>query len=282
MHIVNPTIIMAAGKGSRMRASASVSAEILMEAQSRPKAMIRIGQGGRPLLEHLLLQLREEGCTAACVVIAADDQLTPSHFSAHPIPGLALDFIRQSIPAGRTKPEGTAQAVQLALEAMKAWQGHPITVANGDNLPPRGMFRELFKHDCALPAFQPDRLGLPPDRILAFAVLQANPSGQLSGIIEKPSPEEVSASVWPDGRPRVSMNYFRAPHGDFLEAVRNTPEHPVRLERELPMAVSMGIKSGHWTMRAIPMAGAFLDLTRPEDIVEAGKALDGGGFALEQ
>lgn len=277
---LNPTIVMAAGKGSRMKAGADVPEEVLREARSRPKAMIRIGREGRPLLDHLLRQLRREGCRAACVVLSMEDDITEPHFRSHPVEGLALEFITQPIPPGRTKPAGTADAVQRALEAMDHWRGHSVTVANGDNLPPRGMFEVLFSRECALPAFHPGHLGLPADRILAFAVILSDGSGRLKGIIEKPDEREVERSRWPDGHPRVSMNYFRVPFSDLLEAVRTVPEHPVRLERELPEAISRSMVEGRTPMEVISMAGAFLDLTGPEDIEKSGKAIDEGGFGL--
>ena len=281
MRSLNPTVIMAAGKGSRMKAASDVPAHILREAQSRPKAMIRIGQSAQPLLEHLMLQLKFEGCTDVCVVIAEEDTTTEPHFEQSPIAGMGLSFVRQSTPPQRDKPLGTAHAVQLALEANPHWREASITVANGDNLPPRGMFKALFELKAGLPAFEPQHLGLPPERVLAFAVLHINEKGRLTGITEKPTLLQVEQAQWNDGHPRVSMNYFRLPYAQLLNAVRTVPENPVRKERELPEAISLFIQSGG-SMEAISMAGAFLDLTHPSDIETAGKVLDAGGHDLHQ
>ncbi|MDB4787113.1 sugar phosphate nucleotidyltransferase [Flavobacteriales bacterium] len=279
MRSLNPTIIMAAGKGSRMKAASAVPAHILLEAQSRPKAMIRIGRHALPLLEHLLLQLRVEGSQEACVVIAEGDTITEVYFEENPVPEMAVSFVRQSTPKTRNKPLGTAHAVQLALEANPHWTGQSIAIANGDNLPPRGMFQALFAHHAALPAFDPRHLGLPSERVLAFAVLQANERGDLTGITEKPTLEQVENARWKDGQPRVSMNYFRLPYQQLLSAVCAVSEHPVRKERELPEAISLFIQSGG-EMTALSMAGAFLDLTHPSDIENAAKTLDAGGHDL--
>lgn len=270
---------MAAGKGSRMRAAANVDEALLEEARSRPKAMIRIGSGQRPLLEHLLRQLEVEGCRHACIVIAEDDECTRPHFGATDLGPLRLSFVEQGIPPGRSKPLGTAHAVQLALEAHPEWNGSPVAVANGDNLPPRGMFRALFAHESALPAFHPDHLGLPEERIEAFAVIHVDESGRTTGITEKPDADMVKRAAWPDGASRVSMNYFRMPHSSLLAAVTDVPEHPIRREKELPVAISRWIASGG-SVKALPLAGSFLDLTHPEDIVRAGTIVDRGGFEL--
>jgi len=279
MRLINPVVIMAAGKGSRMRAEAQVPPELLAEAQSRPKAMIRLGRSKLPLLELLLLQAQQEGADVACLVIAQDDTVTAPHFENNPVPGLLLSFVRQSIPEGRSKPLGTAHAVELALLAHPQWEGLSVAVANGDNLPPRGMFRALFQNPSAVPAFDPDHLGLPPERVLAFAVFHRDGQGKLTGITEKPSAEELDGARWSDGKVRVSMNYFRLPYTALLEAVRKAPLSPVRDEKELPVAVSQWIASGG-EVRALSMAGQFLDLTHPEDIAKANAIIDAGGHGL--
>lgn len=276
----NPLVIMAAGKGSRMKASADVPEWVLEEAASRPKAMIRIGQDRKPLLEHLVERAKEEGLRDICLVMGEHDEITRPHFDALRLDGVDLSFVVQTIPAGRTKPAGTAQAVQLALEAHPNWAGSSVTVANGDNLPPSGMFQAMLAAPACLPAFDRDHLGLPADRVKAFAVISRNEQGGLARIDEKPDEATIESAIWPDGTVRVSMNYFRVPYSDLLEAVRTVPEHPVRKEKELPVALSNWSEVQPDRLQVLPMAGAFLDLTHPEDIVNAGKRLDQGGFEL--
>ena len=276
----NPLIIMAAGKGSRMKASADVPEWVLEEAASRPKAMIRIGQDRKPLLQHLVERAREEGLRDICIVMGEHDEITQPHFDALRLDGIDLSFAIQTIPTGRTKPAGTAQAVQLALEARPNWVGTSVTVANGDNLPPSGMFRAMLALPACLPAFDRDHLGLPADRVQAFAVISRNDQGGLARIDEKPDEATIQSAIWPDGTVRVSMNYFRVPYGDLLEAVRTVPEHPVRKEKELPVALSNWSEGHPDGLQVLPMAGAFLDLTHPQDIVKAGERLDQGGFEL--
>ena len=276
----NPLIIMAAGKGSRMKASADVPEWVREEAVSRPKAMIRIGQDRKPLLQHLVERAKEEGLRNICIVVGEHDEITQPHFTALKLDGIDLSFVVQTIPAGRTKPEGTAQAVQLALEAHKDWAGTSVTVANGDNLPPAGMFQAMLTHPACLPAFDRDHLGLPADRVQAFAVISRNEQGGLARIDEKPDEATIQSAMWPDGTVRVSMNYFRVPYSALFEAVKTVPEHPVRKEKELPVALSNWSKGHPDDLQVLPMAGAFLDLTHPQDILTAGECLDRGGFEL--
>lgn len=276
----NPLIIMAAGKGSRMKASADVPEWVLEEAASRPKAMIRIGQNRKPLLQHLVERAKEEGLRDICIVVGEHDEITRPHFDALRLDGIDLSFVVQTIPAGRTKPAGTAQAVQLALEAHPDWDGASVTVANGDNLPPFGMFQAMLAYRACLPAFDRDHLGLPAGRVQAFAVISRNDQGGLARIDEKPDEATIQSAIWLDGTVRVSMNYFRVPYCDLLEAVRTVPEHPMRKEKELPVALSNWSEGHPGDLQVLPMAGAFLDLTHPQDIVKAGERLDQGGFEL--
>ncbi|MEC8759067.1 MAG: sugar phosphate nucleotidyltransferase [Bacteroidota bacterium] len=210
---------MAAGKGSRMKASADVPEWVLEEAASRPKAMIRIGRDRKPLLQHLVERAKEEGLWDICIVVGEHDEITRPHFDALRLDGIDLSFVVQTIPAGRTKPAGTAQAVQLALEAHPDWDGASVTVANGDNLPPFGMFQAMLAYRACLPAFDRDHLGLPAGRVQAFAVISRNDQGGLARIDEKPDEATIQSAIWLDGTVRVSMNYFRVPYCDLLEAV---------------------------------------------------------------
>ena len=271
---------MAAGKGSRMKAQTSDDPAALQEAGSRPKAMIRIGPEQTPLLEVLLNRLVQEGSRCACVVISTTDEITPQHFRDHPVAQLHLSFVRQPIPKGRDKPLGTAHAVQLGLEAHPQWKGESVTVANGDNLPPKGLFSKLFQFPAALPAMDRDHLGLPAKRVEAFAVIAVDERQNPTDIIEKPSAQTVEDNRWPDGTIRVSMNTFRLPYEDLLDAVTHVPEHPKRREKELPTAVALWAKKTG-LLQAIPMAGAFLDLTHPSDIHIASQSLQNGGHRLK-
>ncbi len=280
MDDVNPLIVMAAGKGSRMRSGGNLPDWVLQEAASRPKAMIRLGKERRPLLAHLIEQAKAEGLRNICIVIGEEDEVTPLHFDVHPVAGVTLDFVVQHIPPGRTKPEGTAKAVELALHKHPEWKGTSVTVANGDNLPPKGMFLAMGRHPSCLPAFDSTHIGLPQDRVRAFAVILRGDDGTLTGIEEKPSHQAIEASRWNDGTVRVSMNYFRMPYSDLLEAVREAPLHPQRLERELPVAISDWSAHHPGQIQVVPSVGAFLDLTHPEDILIAGRNLDRGGFRL--
>ena len=266
----HPLIIMAAGKGSRMKAAADVPDWVLQETRSRPKAMIRFGLDRKPMLQHLVEQARREGLHDICIVVGEEDNITRPHFEALESELNPPHFVTQAIPKGRSKPEGTAHAVQVALEAHPEWEGKSVTVANGDNLPPPGMFWAMTELEACMPAFDREFLGLPAERVGAFAVISVDERGQLDGIHEKPDARTIASAKWPDGTVRVSMNCFRMPHQEMLEAVRTVPENPVRRERELPTAISRWHQQ-HGGLHILPMAGGFVDLTHPDDVLKASR-----------
>ena len=121
-------------------------------------------------------------------MIGENDQITKPYFSSNPIEGLEIRYVLQTTPQGRTKPLGTADAVETALQSNTDLSNHSIVVCNGDNMPPEGSFTEIFKIKCAMLAYDSSKLGLPEDRVSAFAVVDIDSDGYLKKIVEKPSP----------------------------------------------------------------------------------------------
>ena len=193
-----------------------------------------------------------------------NDNVTREYFDANPVLGVDIRYVVQTIPANRTKPLGTAQAVHLALFKNKDLQGHSVVVCNGDNMPPEGSFEEIFEVDCAMLAYDSAMLGMPDNRVSAFAVVRVASDGLLEEIIEKPDPKLIPEFVQADGVLRVSMNTFKMPYSEFTKAVADCPMSE-RNELELPIALGIWNTNNPGSMKAIPFAGEFLDLTHPSD-----------------
>ena len=182
----------------------------------------------------------------------------------NPIYGVEIRFVVQTIPTDRSKPLGTSQAVQIALENNRDLQCHSIVVCNGDNMPPANSFSEIFKDPCAMLAYDSSALNLPDDRVSAFAIVSVTEDGKLDEIIEKPNKELIPSFVQSDGVLRVSMNTFRMQFNNLLKAVQNCPLSE-RDEKELPIAIGIWNKKNPNQITAIPFSGEFLDLTHPSD-----------------
>ena len=264
---LNPVVVLAAGASSRMKKGSYVKDDFMAnEALTRFKAMIRVAPDSPPFLSYLLQRIADEGSNEIVIVISERDNITRDYFEKHPVKGVRLRFIVQPIPEGRVKPEGTSHAMEIALEACPHWAGNPVTVCNGDNLPPAGSFSAIFNHSSALIAYDGAKLGLPDDRTSAFAVLDINKGGFLTQIIEKPSAQVANSKIDKDGVLRISMNIFRLPYERFLKITKACEFSEDRNERELPTAIQNFTKESPDRLFCIPYAGEFLDLTHPGDI----------------
>ena len=263
--VKHPVVILAAGASSRMKRVEGVREEVAKEVISRPKAMLRVGARDIPFLELLLKRIKKEGSNCAIVVIGEDDQITRQYFSSNPIENFQIRYVVQRIPQDRSKPLGTADAVETALFSNTDLSHHNIVVCNGDNMPPEGSFNEIFKFNCAMLAYDSSKLGLPDDRVSAFAVVAIDSEGYLKQIVEKPLREITPRFIQADGILRVSMNMFKMSFSDFMTVVKDCQLDDVRNEKELPFAVDRWVRDNPRNMIAIPFEGEFLDLTHPTD-----------------
>lgn len=264
----HPLVVLAAGRSSRMRDESSLDLAGLGEEATSllrqvPKAMLPVNDQGKPFLALILEQAQAEGVDSVCVVLSAEDDTSEAELRRWTPRGLVLDVARQGTPGGRTKPEGTAAAVAVALAAHPEWSGIHVSVCNGDNKPPAGAFRALAREGRGMVVFDRDSLGLPKERVMAFAVVEWSKDAGLVAMMEKPNAQDVERVKDGQGKVWVSMNVFRWERDHLLHACLNTPMHPVRHEREIPTALMLA--STEATFPCIPMEGAFVDLTHPGD-----------------
>jgi glucose-1-phosphate thymidylyltransferase len=114
-----------------------------------------------------------------------------------------------------------------------------------------------------LPGFDRDALvrssNIDPARLRAFALVEADASGYLTRIIEKPSPDDVACA---GPHASISMNCWRFDSRIF-EDCRRVPRSP-RGEFELPAAVAIAAGRGV-RFRVRPAEGPVLDLSQRAD-----------------
>lgn len=263
-------IVLAAGRGTRLQESASapdlpagITADNRHDAQHRAKGLFRLA--GQPLLVHLLQRADRAGFTEATIVCRADER----HLRA-----VVRDW--NETPAGekmrigfavQSNPEGTAHALQAALEGDRMLPNEHFVLCNGDNVPTTATLRQLrARSGAAMVGFEPDGLMLPAVRVRAFAVCGVDGEGDLARIIEKPTEEQLA------GLPLVSMNLFKLPAGVALESCRTTPPHPVRGERELPLAIEKIVIS-EYPIAVMRVSSPVVDVTRLHDVPQAEQVL---------
>ncbi len=268
-------VVLARGLGSRMRApdpGVQLTAAQARAADAGLKAMMPMN--GRPFLDFVLSSLADAGVREVALIVAPDHHVLRHYYTVEAPPSrLGLAFLVQ--------PEafGTAHAV-LAAEA---WvQDLPFLTVNGDNLYPPEALDGLAGLEapglCAFDASDLVRSGnIPPVRIGAFAVVNVNDAGCLTGIVEKPGlpagvPNDASPAV--TGKPGVlvSMNCWRF-DARIFPACRDV-RRSVRGEFELPEAVALALQRGV-PFRVLRAGGTVLDLSGRADAAEVERRLRG-------
>lgn len=271
-------VLLARGLGSRMKEQADVAAMSPAQAAAAAagaKGMMPIGNpstalgaGGlsRPFLDYVVSALADAGVGDVCFVVAPDHSAIRDYFDGPGRPSrVRISYAVQPIA------DGTARAVEAA-EPFAARD--PFLVLNSDNLYPAAVLRALVDLDGpGLPAYRRDSLvresGFPAERVIGFAAIELDADGYLTRIVEKPGRDYFDAA---GPAALISMNVWRF-DARIFDACRAVPLS-ARGEYELPEAVGLAVARGV-KFRAVPAAGAVLDLSRRSDVALVNARLAG-------
>lgn len=261
--MITTAAILARGLGTRMRrddAGAEVNPTQAAAAATGMKGMIPISTNGgvaRPFLDYVISALADAGMTDVVLVLGPEHHAVRAYYrDESPPTRVRIRFAEQA------EPIGTANAVIAAADVIGS---ETFLTLNADNYYPVEAFRALAAEESAgTIAFDRDALvndgNIDAERVRSFAVLDVTDAGYLAGIIEKPGESLDLAS--PAAR-WVGMNVW-AITPSLVSACRRVPKS-ARGEYELPEAVGLAISEGVM-IRAIPMRGSVLDLSRRADI----------------
>lgn len=273
-------IILAGGSSSRMKRSVNENTgdQLSADVRSKAKSMLPVGRSRRPFLDYLLYNIQEAGYSDVVLVIGEKDELIRRYYERHGsefFPLLKLSYIRQSIPGGRAKPLGTADALLQALLATPSWHGKHVTVCNSDNLYSANALHSLLndEHRNVTISYDGAALQFPDERVAQFALMISDSVGYLKGIVEKPSLDELRRARDGHQRVGVSMNIWRFLYDDIVPFLESLPLHPIRDEKELPLAVKMMVNEKPNAVFTLPFAERVIDLTRIEDLASVNEYL---------
>ena len=229
-------VVLAAGKGTRMR-------EIT---DSIPKPMVEVG--GRPMLWHVLRALRGAGVEEAAIIVGYMPEAIRSYFRDGDEVGVRLSYFTQEVQ------DGTGKAAEPAREFLS---GGPFFFSFGDILTEPAEYASMAE------GFRE----VPTDLLLAvrrvedpyrFGVTSIE-GDAIVKIVEKPAPG-TAESNW------VNAGIFVTTPSLFDCTERLTPSE--RGEYEITDAIRMMIADGR-TVRAFKLASRWRDVGTPEDLAEA-------------
>jgi dTDP-glucose pyrophosphorylase len=259
-------VILAAGRGSRMRYSSGAG---LTEDQ---RAMAELGLKGlipfegHAFLEYVLTAVADAGLDEVCVVVRPGEDPIRSALAALPTRRLRLSFVVQEVPRGSAD----------ALLKAEGFAGvDPFVLINADNYyPPAALRAVAGLPESGLAGFREETLvdqgGIPGERVASYALAVANDDGLLTDIVEKPDAATMQAM-----RPHawVSMTCWRF-RPIIFQACR-TIGPSSRGELELPDAVRLAVSRFGEPFRVIPVEEPVLDLAQQSDVPIVASRLKG-------
>lgn len=275
-------LILAGGMSSRMKRdieeNADLDPKLIEQANTLPKSMIGLGKDGRPFLDYVLYNAAQAGVKEVILLLNPKDSVSQTHYEKLMQEGkswgLDIKFARQYIPEGRTKPLGTTDAIQQALEQFSAWKNSRFIVCNGDNLYPIEAFKLLLDENHPNAMLDWDTEGYAGERVRNCAIIEKDEAGYLTDLLEKPNDEEWAEIVKTMPRIGISWNIFAFTASDLMPFLEKTPLHPVRNEKEIPVTVRLWASEEPQSIFTIQIADLLPDLTSKNDIIEVMKVLN--------
>ena len=263
-------IIMVGGASSRMKRSLKVKDGHKGIMDNIPhKSLIPVGKYGKPFLYYLVQNAVEAGYTRLYLITSAENQAFQKLKDGGLPSGLEVFLAVQNVPAGRSKPLGTADALQQCLDQYPELKQTTFTVCNGDNLYSVGALKDLRRERTAphaLISYGSSGFEYTEERIAKFAVMNISSDGFLREIIEKPDLRDVPKYRDESGELRVSMNIFSFSGEAIYPYLKNCPIDPERDEKELPKAVAILVSEHLKSVLCIPRSEHIPDLTDANDI----------------
>ena len=234
MNIITKAVLLAAGRGTRMRE--------LTEDLPKPMLVVQ----GRPILQHIVEGLRLAGIRDLLLIVGWRADVVRDFFGDGSMWDVRIAYETQVVQ------DGTGKVVELARDFCAA---EPFLLSYGDIL-------------VDAPNYQ--RLAAPADEIEAIISVKRNEDVSKGGAVfvndkfemtdlrEKPLPGEPTSPWYNAG-----VYTFRPSIFDFISRLERSP----RGEFELTDAIRDLARSGK-TVQALELAGRWADVRDPEVLAE--------------
>jgi NDP-sugar pyrophosphorylase family protein len=244
-------IILAAGKGTRMR---ELTAAV-------PKPMLKVR--GKPILEHIILGMAAAGIREFCVITGYRAEVIESYFQDGRPWSLQIRYVRQTVQ------DGTGKAPELAQDFAGT---EPFLLTYGDILVEPLTYLRMRKR------FDPKEFsGLitvtPGEDVTKGGINFFDANFCLQRIVEKPTMEQVKKyreDGWLEkGRPvwyNAGIYIFQPSLFQFTAQLQKSP----RGEYELPDAINAMVVAGH-RIAGLEIQDRWVDVRDPEVLQELEK-----------
>lgn len=237
-------VILAAGKGTRMK-------ELTNEL---PKPMLPVR--GRPILEHILDGLRDAGIRDFCIVTGWRREVIEAHFTDGARWGVNIRFVEQKVQ------DGTGRAPELAKEFVGR---EPFLLTYGDILVKPEAYGQMLRR------FAEDRFsGLitvtAGEDVTKGAINFFDDRFCLRKLVEKPTRVQLdefrAAGLLKEGEPawyNAGIYIFDPVVFDYTARLERSP----RNEYELTDAIIAMVNTGH-RIAGLKIEGRWVDVRDPE------------------
>jgi UDP-N-acetylglucosamine diphosphorylase / glucose-1-phosphate thymidylyltransferase / UDP-N-acetylgalactosamine diphosphorylase / glucosamine-1-phosphate N-acetyltransferase / galactosamine-1-phosphate N-acetyltransferase len=244
-------VILAAGKGTRMKDLTDAC----------PKPMLKVQ--GKPILEHIVDGLRAAQVREFCIITGWQAEVIESYFGDGSRWGVRIVYARQTVQ------DGTGKAPELAKDFVGS---DAFLLTYGDILVKpetyRQMIRRFGEHDFSGVITVTDGGDVTQGGMLCF-----DPSFCLTRVIEKPQPEQLEQlrreGLLQPGQPvwyNAGVYLFRPELFTFTARLQKSP----RGEYELTDAIRALIESGH-RIAGLEIQGRWVDVRDPEVLAKLEK-----------
>jgi len=238
MSIVKKAVLLAAGKGTRMR-------ELTTDL---PKPMIAVR--GQPILRHIVDGLKAAGVTHFQIVVGYRADVVTDYFGDGSNLGISVEYATQVVQ------DGTGRVVELARDFAAA---DPFILSYGDILIDPANYRRLVALEDAEALISVKHN---PGEIAKGGAVFVNERFEMTDLREKPQPGEPTSPWYNAG-----VYSFRPSIFEFTAKLEKSP----RGEYELTDAIRSLALSGK-KVQALELAGDWADVRDPEVLAQLNAA----------
>ena len=239
-------VILAAGKGTRMRELTN----------SCPKPMLKVQ--GKPILMHIVEGLKSNGITDFCIITGWQAEVIENYFGDGTELGITIQYVRQ------TAQNGTGKAAELARDFVGQ---EDFLLTYGDILVRPETYSRMIKRYCSGP-YEGLLTVIAGEDVTKGGLLFFDKNFCLNRLVEKPSLEELEGlreEGWiKEGAPvwyNAGIYIFKPILFEFTAILKKSP----RGEYELTDAIAAHYEN-NLLLAGQQIEGRWVDVRDPETL----------------